>query len=1104
MPSQVRILAARPHRLFPPLAEELGELHRNEESAILLVPEILTLETERELFRRLKIQGSFFIDVLSPSRFYERVLERGGRDQREPLNAAGRRMAVSLALERLEDRLDYYGSLSLRTGFVEKAAALIADLKRGGMDPAMLKEYAEGTPPGISREKLLDLALIYAQYEEVLKGRFSDSEDQLRYVAGRLEDSGYLEGKHLYVYGFDALPDQLMRMLTAAAPLCKSLSVALLWENEDAPDGELFLPIRQAAGRFSRMLEEAGIETRLVFLSREELDAPPAVRCLEKGLFALRPQAYREKQENVFLFSGLSPYEEATAATRQILRLLSRGMDVERVAVLYPEGGDYAFAVAAALRDSGVPFYTDEKLAAVAHGLPRYLLCALRAAAGGWQNRDVLGMVKSGYSPLSFEEGCELENYVFTCGVNRNRWIQPFQRGEEALRERCEEYRKRLIDPVRRMREGLVAARNAAASMTAVFGLLQETGAYERLGEEEEKLLEKGLTVRAGQNSQVWQAVLGLMDQMVRLSDRQRIPLKHIASRMECGFSAVSLSALPPAGNLLHAGVLGHSLAENMDAVFILGLNDGVLGRETQSLLNPEERRDAEEKTGCFLGMTDESRALFAKLDLKRAMTLPRKLLFLSWAKTGVDGTALRRLNVLETVEKQMLPDPPQSPAPEDTLPSSAVQALGELSVELRAYLDGVGGSELSPGQKEKLKKLLESRQTAPAALRLLRALRYDGSARPVDPETARALYGGETLSVSRLEQFAGCPFQHFLTYGLRPQVLREWKVDPIETGTFYHAALDGFARLARREKDYPRVSPERVREMAEEAVAPLYGQAMSGPMGDGDRSLRRFEEAKGAVRRAAEAITRHLAAGSFRLAQTEAAFGYEGGLPPIVLQLPNGREIMLRGRIDRIDRYDGEDGVYLRVIDYKSSQQTLDAAKTWYGLQLQLLLYLDVCTSAVPGAKPAGAFYFYVADPLVESATDAAEAVEGEMRRLFRLRGVTLCDVEILEATDRGEEPCVIPPVYQKNGELRKDARALTLPQMTALMEHARETAARLAGEMMDGQTSISPVREGGVAACARCDHQSVCHFDPDDRNASFRELPVTTMEELREMLEE
>lgn len=645
MAEKVRILTARPHRLLAPLIEELGRLNRQEKSVVLLVPEQLTLQTEREIFRQLQLEGTFYIDILSPSRFYERVLESGGRDQREPLNSAGRRMAVSLALERLEDKLGYYGAMSLRTGFVEKTAALITDLKRGGMTPETLAEYAERLPAGISREKLGDLALIYGQYEEVLRARFSDSEDQLRYVAGRLEDSGFLREKYVYVYGFDTLPDQMMRLLTAAAPLCENLSVALLWEHEDAADGELFLPIRQGVGRFTEMLREAGMDTEFVAYPRKELDAPEAIRCLERGLFTLRPRAMEEEQNSVFLSSGLSPYEEATLMTRQVLRLLAGGMDIEKIAVLYPDDGGYAFAVSAALRDSGIPFYTDEKLSALSHGLPRYLLCALKAAAGGWQNRDVLGMAKSGYSPLTFEESCELENYAFTCGINRARWLAPFTRGEEGLRERCEGYRQRLMEPVLWMREGLVQARDAAASMTAVFGLLKDVGAYERLQREETELLEKGLAVRAGQNSQVWQTTLTLMDQMVRLSDRQRIPLKHIATRMECGFSAISLAALPPAGKMLHVGVLGHALSENMEAVFLLGLNDGVLTRETQSLLSPEERQDAQEKTGCFLGVTDESRNLFAKLDLKRAMTLPSKLLFLSYAKTSVEGKALRRLN---------------------------------------------------------------------------------------------------------------------------------------------------------------------------------------------------------------------------------------------------------------------------------------------------------------------------------------------------------------------------------------------------------------------------------------------------------------------------
>ena len=1087
----IRILTARPHRLFPSIVQEIGALSRQGERVLLLVPEQFTLAAEHELMNRLQLEGMFLMDVLSPSRMYEHILSAAGRDEREPLSDAGRRMAISQALERLEDKLPYYGSIVHRRGFVEKLAALIVDMKRGGMTPDALEAYADSLPGGLQREKLSDLSRIYQQYHEVLRGRFSDNEDQLSYVASRVGESGYLDGQHLFVYGFDTLPEQLMRLLCAAGALCRSLTIGLICDEANAPDGELFAPIRQGIARFGAMLAPQRLEVQA--LPPQPLAHTPAIAHLDRTLFVHPPRAFEGKPDGVWLSSALSPFEEATHMSRQVLRLLADGYDIERIAVMYPESGGYEFAVSAALTDSGIPFYTYRQLPAVSHGLIRFLLSALRAMADGWRNRDMLSMLKSGYAPFTFEEACTLENYARSFGVDRGRWAQPFTRGGTEQRETAEALRMRLMGPLLKTRKALVDARDTAASLTAVFELLGEMDAYEKLKAEEERLLANGFSARANQNSQIWQSILTLMDQLVRLGGGARIPLKHIAARLECGFSAISLASLPPASGMLHAGTLGHLLAEEVDAVFLLGLSDSVLTRETDSLLTPEERARTQSDTGCFLGLTDENRALLARLDLKRAMTLPRRCLFLSCARTAPDGTALRPLTLLSTLSEKLLPGL-QEPEME-TLPMSATQALAQLSVELRT-------DSLSQADQERLHALLRAPSTAPDAMRLLRSLHFDGSAQPLAPEQARALYGEDVLSVSRLEQFAECPFKHFVTYGLRPQVVEEWKIDPIDTGTFYHAALNRFSRLAQREQEYPALPPEKIEAMAEEAIAPLVDELMNGPMGDGERSLARFDAARHAIRRAALTITQQLAAGRFTLYRTEASFGYEGGLPPIVLVLSDGREVALRGRIDRIDRYDTPDSVYLRVIDYKSAQQNLDAAKTWWGLQLQLLLYLDVCTSAIPDAQPAGAFYFYVANPLVESPTDAARTVEDKLRDVFQLRGITLSDVEIVQAADAGESPWVIPPIYLKSGELKKAARALDMPQFRALIRHARQTAAELAQRLFDGETAICPSREQSRSACDLCDWKTICRFDSTSPGAPFRDLPSMNMDELRQAL--
>ncbi|HNW87740.1 MAG TPA: PD-(D/E)XK nuclease family protein [Candidatus Limiplasma sp.] len=1101
--ADISLWMGRAHRLLAPVAARMGELHAGGASCVLLVPEQFTLQAERELLDRLHVNSLFTLEVLSPSRLASRVLAAVGADERSPLSRAGRQMAVSYALERCEKDLKFYQTSAHRRGFTEKMAALIEDMKRGGLNPDGLGDYAQTLPEGMRRAKLADLATVFAAYETTLAGRFGDGEDQLRYLASRLPESGLFTGKHLFVYGFDALPEQMTELLCAAAAQSESLTVALLCEPQSAPDAEIYRPVRQSVDRFAAALRSRGLMLRVLSLPPEPLAHAPAIRHLDEALFAFPETKYKGPQADVFLSQHMSPFEEATFASRQILRLCAEGVEIERIAVLYPESNGYAFAVTAALSDSGLPFYTDEKLPASSHALVRFLLAALRAMAGDYPRGDVTAVMKSGYAGLSFEEACQLENYAREFGIQRKKWLTPLTKGEPQRAARCEALRARLIGPLAKARAAIVAAKNAGQSLEAVMNLLNDVHAYDTLLAEEKALLAEGMPVRAGQNSQVWQTLLELMEQLHAISNGARLPLSHLADRLECGFAAVSLAALPPASHMLHAGTLGHFLSGEMDAVFLLGLNDGVLTRGAETLLTDEERDDAQAATGCFLGMTDEGRSLFARMDVKRAMTLPRRNLYLSYAKTDPSGKALRPLDLLATLQQRLFDGLPEPPVPERELPISATQALAELSGILRGYADGAEDA-LPPRWRERLARLLASPATAPAAARLMRAADYRVESVPLTPADARRLFNDRTLSVSRLEEFADCPFRHFVEYGLKPEILKEWGVEPVDLGVFFHRSLQNFADLAGARPQYPALTTAETEAMADEAVAPLMQELLRGPMGETPRSMAGFERARRIVRRACVTVTRHLAAGEFRLYRAEARFGYadSDSLPPIPLRLADGTEVSLHGKIDRIDRYDQAGETYLRVIDYKSSRNTLEAAKTWWGLQLQLMVYLDAAVRGVQGAKPAGAFYFHVSDPLAPIDSDEPAAAETEIAKLLQMKGVALSDEDVLNAMDSGDTPVSIGAALAKGGGIRKDAKVLDLPQMNALLRHTRQQAETLAEALYGGDIAIRPVQTGHTVSCANCRLGGVCGFDPDARGAQTRELPEMSMDDLRQQL--
>ncbi len=1103
--SNVRVMTARPHRLLPQIIKSIGEHIRTGNECVLLVPEQFTLQAEREIITRLQRPGLFSVEVISPTRLRHRVTEAVGADDRTALSAAGQQMAVHFTLQQCAQELKFYQGSVNRRGFAQKLTALIADMKRGGLQPDALSEYAKAQPEGMEKDKLQDLAVLYTAYYQTLADKLDDSDDLNQFVTDHLAESEILAGKHILTFGFDAMSEPLIVLLCAMARCGESLTVGLICDTSNAADEALYLPVRQSIARFRAALDGFGISLQELPVENKPLTHAPAIRFLDDVVYAYPQYKFEEEQDSVYVSQFHSPFEEASFAARKVLQLQEQGVSLERIAVLYPDQNGYPFAVTAALTDSGLPFYTDDKLPALSHALVQYLLAALRCMANGYQIEDVLSLLKSGYAGIAFDDACLLENYALEFGIRHSRWLKPFTMGEEETLARAETLRKAVISPLMDVRAMLVQAKTTVQSLEAVMQLLTSANAYEKLKQEEAALLEANLLVRAGQNSQIWQAVLELMDQLLILSDGKRIPLNSIADRLESGFSAITLAALPPAANMLHAGILGHSLTGEVDYVFLLGMNDGILSRGSESLLTELERAKAQEDTETFLGLTEESRLAFARLDIKRAMTLPRKVLFLSYAKTDPAGNALQPLDLVVDMEQQLFAVLPDATDEINSLPVSSRQALAELSDKLR-ILSGGEGDSLPDLWRERLGRLLSSPATTSQAFGLLQAAGFRVETLPLSLATAQMLFGDRALSVSRLESYAACPFRHYVTYGLLPQERSEWEVTPIERGNFFHASLQRFAQIAANTPQFPNCTQEQVAAMAEDATAGLVDDLITGPMGDGSRSQASLVQAKSIVNRACQAVTDHLASGAFALESAEASFGFSGedSFPPVVLTLPNGTEISLHGRIDRIDRYDTPDAVYRRVVDYKSgSYASLDASKLWHGLQLQLVLYMDAATRNRGDAKPAGAFYFHLINPLSKADEAKPETVDADIQKQLQMDGVALADVAILDAMDAGETKVSIPQAITAKGEIRKGAKVLDTAHLDALMTHSRTKAADFAQRMLSGDIDINPVKQGASQSCDYCQYRAICGYDPLARGAHSTEIRSMSMEELAQNLD-
>ena len=1075
---KVRILGARAGQILPQILPEINRSRQAGRRIFLLVPEQYTLQAERELIDGLQLPGLIDLDVLSPRRLNRRIHERGGRSPLAPLDDRGRSMALSQALLQCRDELVYYQRVASQPGLPDKLSVLMQDMQKAHIDPDWLEQHAL-TLSGATRAKELDLARIWRSYLEIVTGRFADSAMQDQDVIRHLAPSHVLDGADVWVYGFDVLQQPFCELLAEAAPLVNQLTVTLIMDAKEAADGRIFLTQRRSAQTLISCLERKGIAHELRYLPLLPDTKAPALRHLEQHLFTRREAPFSGDSGCVSLHAAANPYAEAAYAAARLRSWHEEGIPWQRMAVALAAPGSLDGILAVTLAAAGIPHYLARKDSALRHGLCRMLIGALRAVSGGYAQKDVLDAAKSGFSPLTEDEAFILENYALENGVNRSKWLRPFTRGDC---ETAETLRQRLIAPMEQLREGLRQARNAAQSVEAVFQMLEEIGAYDRLLKREEELLRRGMAAEAATNRQVWQIVMDLLDQLHTLLGERRAAMKAMAQFIESGLTGAVISSLPPQSDTVMIGEAGHLMTGSLDALLVVGLQDGALSASMDSLMTEHERLMLSDAAGVALGLNHQEQQALRQSDFYRTLALPDKYLTVTYSQGNQDGGALRPAGLVRDIQSLYPGKRVTGGVTADgsaDAPLSPLLALEGLALQLREAADG-RRDNLDPAWQQALSWLWRSPEWGERMRQVAGSLNARVEAGRLTPEQTRKLFTQDTVSISRLESFAACPYRHFIDYGLKPVKRREFVFDPAQRGDFFHEALQQYVTLASRLPDWPHVDEEETDRLMDEVLAPITSRWEDGPLTDDAMGRQLGRGYMRDVRRAAWLFTRHAQNSRFTTLGTEIVFGEQGGLPPVILELHDGRRVALRGKIDRIDRYEGDEGLYLRVIDYKSSPHDMDPTRLWYGLQLQLLLYLEAAMHVRSDARPAGAFYFTVRDPMVTAPEDILAEAEKRIARALRLQGVVLAETEVVAAMDAEVEELSLGKVFNKDGSVAATANAYGLEEMNALLLHARKTAAALTDRIRQGCLDVSPAQEGNWSACDWCDYAAVCRLDP------------------------
>lgn len=1075
-------------RLISELRAGLGE--DSGRALVVLVPEQLTLETEMMTLDGLGLSGSFQLNVMSPKRMCARIFDEAGRPDRVAIDERGRAMIMGSALRALSKELKWYGASRDRRGFEMKIVEEVIRFKQSGATPEDLQNLSEKEADGALKWKLHDLALLYGAYEEALRGRFLDGEDEIAEAIRRMPAAESLRLTRVYVFGFDVTTAIYNRFFAALSRRCESVNVFLPLENDrNARDFYIFKPLDDSYGRMLDVMAESGVRCDRVRLESGDA-AKGAVSHFAREAFCVPPEAFSGKNRSVQVAALANPVEEARFAASLIRRLvMKRGWRYGDVMLLCADLNGYADALETAFEAYEVPVFLAESRPADRHPLPRFLLESLKiiSSAGG----DAAALLLTGYADATDAEADELVSYMNAYGLKPREILKPFRKGDPARYQKLEPVRKRVAEPICELGEALSRSNTLREQLTAIFGYMERLDCAAKGEAFRNRLIDHGHRALAAEDAQVWNRVMGTLDQMDALMGGDALARTQLTELLSRAFSSTQIKPLPQSADAVTALTAARVGSRPAKAVILVGASETGMSA-SNGLFARAETEKISESLKRFLGPDALGRTRTDRMYLKNALSMAREYVCITYPMSAQDGSALM-CGAIVNEAKAIFPEidvrggvqedegilAMRFGAKEAARISAAVElSEGKLSSSGRAALHVLSGED---GERlDGIRRALSQRVTSEEIGRVL-ALRVYGPLSKV--------------SVTRLEAFAGCPFAHFVKYALRPEEDEVYGLNARDEGGFYHEAVRSF--LGTEKACLQTLTADEAAARMNEISDALLEGALRDVVEDSFVARASAKKMRRTAARAARTLNDQLRGSDFQPVELEMEFG-EG---KVGLTLNTGEGTRLGGRIDRIDELKLGDEKYLRVIDYKRGAEKLNAAEVYYGLQLQLILYLAEALSKY-GGKSAGAFYFRVNDPVI--ATESMDPAEIERERADRMRmeGLLPSDPDALKRM-AAEPEKVFRVRFTKSGELDSRVNAASEREFQMLIRRAIDRASELSGEIARGVTEIAPVKSDSTDICLFCRYRGACMTDRRIPGGKTRKLKKMSFKEMFEKLE-
>lgn len=1070
------------------IRNRIADHTKNGESCILLVPEQFSFESERALYFLLGAEQNQRVEVLSFTRLCHTLFHQYGIPRRNYVDEGARQVLLSLAMDEVSDELKLYKKSVGRAGFLEKIFAMMEEFKESGLQSDDLSRTEEQLGDGSLGQKLREFSVIYEAYNAVLSRGYSDPKDDMTIATEVLQAHPFFEGKTVFVdefKGFTASEQQLMAEILKQT---KQFEMTLCTDTlDDQEEGMgLFSGVIRIGQRLLSTAKEENVPiAETIVLGESKRYKEKSLKIVEESVFTGKEVQTALTSEGLSILFARDTYDEIRAVASEIRRLVREEKYRYRdIVVIGRNIGNYENVLTTTFSRYEIPCFYSVRESAFHKSLPAFLMALEQSALRNYDTESIFRMLKTGIIEMSIADIGLLENYVYTWSIQGSQWKEPFSINPRGFVDEWTESDTEILDRVNQIREcavsPIITYRDLESSMT---GLEYVTALYQILLDVEADKSTIRLTGTGDEEEarRIWGVIMDTMESFGHLLENTELSKTRLAELFDLMLASIDLGHIPQTVDQVLIGDASLVRPNEPKATFIIGCNEGVFPAlpEETALFTSSEREKLRD-CGLELENTLEERIVDEQFIAYKAVSTPSARLYLSASLANVKGEPLQPAAFLGSVSEIFPTLKIEETGAES--PLKWMENMGSLkstyaSLPLEEEILNASTEHILEETKSGqifLKKLAESRTPKPYQIQ--------------SKELATKLFGRNMkLSPSRVERYYSCPFSYFLNYGLKVSKPQKAEWSPLVVGSFIHYALQWFMQ---------KYGGEGLLSLSEEQIKSdvrlLLEDYMAEHLGGDEGKTTRF---KYLLTRLTTTLTELIARlqaefrqSEFVPADFELPVSKGSEIQPVQVNVAGGGQITIEGIIDRVDIMKKGNKSYVRVVDYKTGSKTFDLSDVYYGMNLQMLLYLFAIweggTGKYENILPAGVLYMPAKAEAVEADRHMEEKIfqrEKEFKT-YQMNGLILEEPDVITGMEKEVQGVFIPVKKGKDGEMAASNSLASLEEMGKIKRYMEKLVGRMAKELHNGVVPAFPDEDKGHVSCDWCSYRSVCGHEDGD----------------------